>query len=216
MDKVVYLLLFTLLWSPKLLAQGSAPPDVLSLELLINSHKKQQDLLKKRNEEEVKHHGISQLVKDISEKYEKLHKEISKRYNNASEWLSLGISAVDILKELNELKKAIPEFISYTRYITNPHILKRYFEAGKELKQEIEFCIKISASIPALRLNAKELTDLSYLIRSRLGSIKYIIRGYMYSIKGHLLASKHYGSPSVIDRIKIANRIIRDINAQVQ
>ena len=161
MVRIIFLFISLLtLENFSLLAQRGAPPDVASIELLIDRHKKQHDRLEERNNNEIKHNSVTALVKDISTKYEKLHKDLMSKYALASQWFNLGLNALDIVTELNLLRKSIPPFLANVNKIHNPYVLLKYVQAGKKIKSEIEFCIKVASSIPALRINAEELTEM--------------------------------------------------------
>lgn len=189
---------------------AQAPLDVANIELLINRHKKQHDRLEERNKKETLHHAITLKVKDVAEKYEKLHKDIMKKYSLASQWFNLGISAMGIVTELNELRKAIPPFVQYANKITNPYVLLKYVRAVKEIKKEIELCIKVSASIPALRLNAAELNELTELIKEHIYRLRYLFKSYAWSISGQVMYNQMFEKPTLPDYAKIANEVIQE------
>lgn len=193
-----------------LLSQAKAPIDVGTIELLIDRHKKQHDRLEERNKREIEHNTANALVKDIANKYEQLHKNLVGKYALASQWVNIGISAAGIIPEFQKLGKAIPRFIEYANEIKNPFVLQKYLRAAKRIKSEIEFCIKASASIPALRLNAQELTELVSLIKEHLYRIRYLLETYTRSIRGQVLYNKEFSQPKLPDYAKIANEIIQE------
>lgn len=193
-----------------LFSQAKTPIDVGTIELLIDRHKQQHDRLEERNKRELEHNTASLLVKDIATKYEKLHKDLISKYNLASQWFNLGISAAGIIPELTQLGKAIPPFIQYANKITNPFVLQKYLRAAKRIKSEIEFCIKASASIPALRLNAKELTELIELIKEHLYRIRYLLKSYALSIRGQVLYNQEFAKPKLPDYGRIAKEIVQE------
>lgn len=190
---------------------AQTPLDIGSVELLIDKHKKQYDLLQRRNGEEIKHNSVSTIVKDISEKYEKLHKELTAKYNLADGWINVGINAVGILTELKDLSAVIPSFLAQAKHIKRLTILEKYLRAGKELSEEIKLCTELSKRIVILRLDAKELYDLSMEIKERLYAMKYIIKKYTWLIEGQVDFDRLV-RPSLPDRMKIARDIIKNMN----
>lgn len=207
------LALFTLmlLFSPSVLsAQKGAPIDVANIELLIDAHKKQHNRLEERNEGELKHNAVTKLVHDVSEKYEQVHKELMSKYNLASQWVGLGINAISLIGDLNSLRKVLPPFLQHVNKIKNPAVLLRYVRAVKAIRGDIDFLIKVSASIPALRLNANELSDLVTEVRGSVSSIAYNIRSYTYAIQGQIALVDIMGHPSLPDRAKIAADVIKE------
>lgn len=207
------LALFTLmlLFSPSVLsAQKGAPIDVANIELLIDAHKKQHNRLEERNEGELKHNAVTKLVHDVSEKYEQVHKELMSKYNLASQWVGLGINAISLIGDLNSLRKVLPPFLQHVNKIKNPAVLLRYVRAVKAIRGDIDFLIKVSASIPALRINANELSDLITEVRGSVSSIAYNIRSYTYAIQGQIALVDIMGHPSLPDRAKIAADVIKE------
>lgn len=211
MVRIIFLFISLLtLENFSLLAQTDAPPDVGSIELLIARHKKQHDRLEERNNNEIKHNSVTALVKDISTKYEKLHKDLMSKYALASQWFNLGLNALDIVTELNLLRKAIPPFLANVNKIHNPYVLLKYVQAGKKIKSEIEFCIKVASSIPAIRINAEELTEISELIKEHISRIRYLISSYAMIINGQVLYNKFYEKPKLPDYTRIATEVINE------
>lgn len=206
---MIFLITFIGLYT-KLSGQASAPPDVASLELLIDRHKKQHDRLEERNKQEALHHTATRLVKEISTKYEKLHKDLMSMYSTGSQWVSIGINTITVLGELNELRKAIPPFLKYTTKITNPYVLLKYINASKRIKGEIDFCIKVVSAMPALRFKATELEEIVSLIKERIYSLRYYIQSYTYVIQGQVDYNRLYEKPKLPDYVQIASRVIND------
>lgn len=108
MAKGLLTLIFLTLLPSVLSAQKGAPIDVANIELLIAAHKKKHDRLEERNEEELKHNAVTKLVQDVSEKYEKVHKDLMSKYNLASQWVGLGINALSLVGDLNNLRRVLP------------------------------------------------------------------------------------------------------------
>lgn len=210
MEKKITLFIFLVFFAIQH-TNAQAPIDVGSVELLISRHKKQYDRLKERNADEAKHHSLTLIVKNISEKYEKLHKDLTSKYNLIDGWINLGIEAAGVIKELKDVGKALPPFLAQMNHIKNLTVLEKYYRAARELESEIRFCVNLSASIPALRLDAKELYDIALQIQDRLYRIRYIINKYTWLIKGQVTYNL-FTSPSLPDRVKIATKIIKDFN----
>ena len=213
MEKRLLSIILALLLFPAVLsAQTSAPLDVANIELLISAHKKQHDRLEKRNTEEMKHNAVTKLVQEVSSKYEKVHKELTSKYNLASQWAGLGISAFSLVTDLNHLRKILPPFFQHVNKITNPSILLYYVRAVKAVKGNIDFLAKVIASIPALRLNAEELSDIVSTIRASINYISQTIKTYTFSIQGQIALKQLVGSPSLPDRAAIASSVIKEFS----
>ena len=214
MAKGLLVLIFAILFPAVLSAQKGAPIDVANIELLISAHKKTHDRLEERNEGEVKHNAVTKLVKEVSEKYEKVHKDMMSKYNLASQWVGLGINALSLVGDLNNLRRVLPPFLQHVNKIKRPAVLLRYVRAVKAIRGDIEFLVKVSSSIPALRLNAEELSDIVTEVRSSISTITYTIRNYTYAIQGQIALGDLMGQPSFPDRAKIAADVIKEFNKQ--
>ena len=208
----LFLLLAALLFPAVLSAQTSAPLDVANIELMIAAHKKQHDRLEKRNSEELKHNAVTKLVNEVSEGYEKVHKELMSKYSLASQWASLGINSLNLLSELNSLRKVLPPFIKHVNKIKDPAILLRYVRAAKAIKGDIDFLVKVVSSVPALRLNANELSKLVSRIRSSITNIIQTIRSYTQLIQGRVAINNMFGKVLPPDRAKIAISVIKEFS----
>jgi hypothetical protein len=214
MAKGLLALIFLTLLPSVLYAQKGAPIDVANIELLISAHKKTHDRLEERNEGEVKHNAVTKLVQEVSEKYEKVHKDLMNKYNLASQWVGLGINALSLVGDLNNLRRVLPPFLQHVNKIKRPAVLLRYVRAVKSIRGDIEFLVKVSSSIPALRLNAEELSDIVTELRSSISTITYTIRNYTYAIQGQIALVDLMGQPSFPDRAKIAADVIKEFNKQ--
>lgn len=207
MVRITTLLLLTLSSFLGVFAQGL---DIPTTELLIEKHKNQHNALEDRNTQEIKHNGVSLLVKDISTKYEQLHKELNKQYSLFSQLFNLGISGAQILNELKSLSKAIPPFLSYGNKIRNPYVLLKYVQAGKKIYNEIDFITKAVASLPPLRLNARELHEIISLLQDHISQIRFILTSYTVSIRGQSLYSDLYRKPQPLDYAKVAKDVSKE------
>ena len=171
MAKGLLILIFLTLLPSVLYAQKGAPIDVANIELLIAAHKKKHDRLEERNEEELKHNAVTKLVQEVSEKYEKVHKDLMSKYNLASQWVGLGINALELVGDLNNLRRVLPPFLQHVNKIKHPAVLLRYVRAVKAIRGDIDFLVKVCSSIPVLRLNAEELSDIETEVRSSISTI---------------------------------------------
>lgn len=190
--------------------QAQAPMDVGSIELLIDRHKKQHDRLEERNKEEIKHSTVTLLVKDIATKYETLHKDLNKKYAIASQWINLGIGSISLLTEVKELGKALPPFLSYAHKITNPFVLQKYLQAGKKIRNEIDFCIKSLTALTALRITAYELNQIIDLLKSHISDVRMLLSSYTMVIRGQIGYNDLFERPTLPDYASIANEVIRE------
>lgn len=184
--------------------------DIPTTELLIDKHKRQHDRLEERNQMELKHNGVSLLVKDISTKYEQLHKELNRQYSLFSQLFNLGISGVQLLNELKSLSKALPPFLSYGNKIRNPYVLLKYVQAGKKIHSEIDFITKAIASLPPLRLNAHELHEIVNLLQTHISQIRFTLTSYTVAIRGQSLYSDLYRKPQPLDYAKVAKSVSKE------
>ena len=212
MAKGLLTLIFLTLLPSVLSAQKGAPIDVANIELLIAAHKKKHDRLEERNEEELKHNAVTKLVQDVSEKYEKVHKDLMSKYNLASQWVGLGINALSLVGDLNNLRRVLPPFLQHVNKIKHPAVLLRYVRAVKAIRGDIDFLVKVCSSIPVLRLNAEELSDIVTEVRSSISTITYTIRSYTYAIQGQIALANLMGQPTLPARAKIAADVIKEFN----
>ena len=126
--------------------------------------------------------------------------------------VGLGINALSLVGDLNNLRRVLPPFLQHVNKIKHPAVLLRYVRAVKAIRGDIDFLVKVCSSIPVLRLNAEELSDIVTEVRSSISTITYTIRSYTYAIQGQIALANLMGQPTLPDRAKIAADVIKEFN----
>lgn len=216
MEKITTLILVAVslcIASFDLHAQEAKPMDIPTLEILIDAHKAKYDKLDKRVLEEVAKLGATKSTKKLSEQYEELQGELSKRYNSALAWTSVGLSALRLAKDIRRSYDLLKTFGTQVKYVKNIYVLREYTTAVGYLAAQYEYLNASVKKLPLMRADPQSLSQVVLELQTRVTAINYYLYQCNYMVQGYkLLEEAKYSGFTPIDKAKIATQIIKDFS----
>ena len=184
-NRLVLLLIILAAGNEYLMAQ-IVPSDIVTIEAMIEAHKKKHKALKNRQEKESLNMGLSVSVKKITKDLNELKKLTSKRFE-------LGYLYIGYIAETTEislmLKEAISLSVEYTDFIisntiTSPLIIKYYLKSYDGIQNEIEGCIKLITLTNLIKSTHKQKYEILMQLKASLVIVNYMMRRTLFMCKG--------------------------------
>lgn len=209
MEKVIITLLFILMAEGSSFAQSEQPADIINTELLINMHKKQQDALKKRVAKGIVITQATETVKQTTNTFEELHKQLSNRFSTISTFATTGLTAWQLVTEIKDTLPLITRFAQCTKYLTNLYVINEYIKTIEQMKIEGQFLTSSIKRIPLLKADAKSIMELLLEIQSRVTNIRRSLHNCLFMVQGYVALQHMKHDNEVIDKARIATKIIK-------